>query len=130
MGSYKYNHENLEQCIRILIGNAKRELEPVHNFTKEFTYAIEKDICRTIRIFSRWDSDEDCFSATSLSFWRIEGSKLLIELAVYDKFSGYKATYGVGVCNTPQEALDWLEKEETLINCIESADYLINLLDD
>ncbi len=129
MAKPTYNPENLEQCIRILIGNAKRELEPVHNFTKEFTYAIEKDICCTIRIFSRWDSDEDCFSATSLSFWRIEGSKLLIELAVYDK-SGYKATCGVGVCNTPQEALDWLEKEETLINCIESADYLIPLLND
>lgn len=129
MGRAKYIQKNLEQCIITLLENAQRELEPVHNFTKEFTYAIEKDICLTIRIFSRWDSDEDCFSATSLSFWRIEGSKLLIELAVYDK-SGYKATCGVGICNTPQEALDWLEKEETLINCIESADYLISLLDD
>lgn len=129
MGTISYNKSNLEECIRILLANAKTELESVHKFRESFNYAIEKDIPRTIRVFSRWDDNEDCFSATSLSFWRIEGSKIIVELAVYDKYSGYKATEGVGYCSTPDEVYEWLNDNESLPKCIETALELISMLD-
>ncbi len=129
MGTNSHNKTNLEECVRILFENTKTELESIHKFTESFNYAIEKDIPKTIRIFSRWDNDDDCFSATSFSFWRIEGSKLLIELAVYDKYSGYKATSVVGSCSTPDEVFEWLKDSKSLSECIHTANELISMLD-
>lgn len=129
MGTNSYNKANLEECIKILFKNVETELETKHNFKETFNYAIEKDIPKTIRIFSRWDNDEDCFSATSLSFWRIEGSKLLIELAVYARYSGYKATNVVGSCSTPDEVFEWLKDSKSLSECIHTANELISMLE-
>ena len=129
MGTNCYNKTNLEECVRILFKNAETELESIHKFTESFNYAIEKDIPKTIRIFSRWNNVDDCFSATSLTFWRIEGSKLLIELAVYDKFSGYKANSVVSSCFTPDEVFEWLKDTKSLPECILTANELISMLD-
>ena len=129
MGTNSYNKTNLEECVRILFKNVETELESIHNFKKTFNYAIEKDISRTIRIFSRWDDEKDSFSATSLTFWRIEGSKLLIELAVYDRYSGYKATNVVASCSTPDEVFEWLKDDKSFLECIHTADELITMLD-
>lgn len=120
----------MKECIRNLFANAETELESKHNFTKTFNYAIEKDIPQTIRVFSRWDNDEDSFSATSLTFWRIEGSDILIELAVYDRYSGYKATRVVSSHSTPDKVFEWLKNNESISMCIEAANDLIALLED
>lgn len=129
MGKMDYSIKNLEQCIKDLFINAENQLDKNYNFKDTFTRAIEKDIPHTVRIFSRWDNDMDCFSAISLSFWRIEGSKLIVELAVYDRCSGYKASVGVACCSTPDEVLDWLKESDSIPKCIESACYLISILD-
>ncbi len=129
MGTINYSIANLEHCINNLFANAETELESLHNFKEEFSFAIKKDIPKTIRVFSRWENDEDCFSATSLTFWRIEGSKLLIELAVYDRFSGYKATNVVHSCTTPDEVFEWLKESGSITSCLETAVELISMLD-
>ena len=129
MGAINYNPENLKNCIITLFTNAETQLESVHNFKIVFNHAIKNDIPETIRVFSKWENDEDCFSATSLTFWRIEGSKLLIELAVYDRFSGYKATHVMYSCTTPDEAFEWLKDNESIPLCFETAIELISLLD-
>ena len=130
MDQYTYSKENLAQCIQGLFTNTVDELERRYNFREEFNKAIEQDIPLNIRWFSRWNNEGDCFSATSLSFWRIEGSKLIIELAVYDKYSGYKATFGVGYCDTPEEIFEWLETPGSIQKCIECAEELIEMFDD
>lgn len=129
MRTINYSKSNLKHCINNLFANAETELESIHNFKEVFNFAIKKDLPKTIRVFSRWESDEDCFSAISLTFWRIEGSKLLIELAVYDRFSGYKATNVMYSCTTPDEVFEWLNNNKSKSMCFETAIELISMLD-
>lgn len=57
MGTNSYNNANFEECVRFLFKNAETALDSIHKFTESFNYAIEKDIPKTIRIFSRTTSN-------------------------------------------------------------------------
>lgn len=129
MGRKSYNDGHLVQCVRNLFAKARVEFDTLHDIRAKFTEAIAKDIPAKSMVISRWNEEEDCFTATSLTVWRIEGSKILIEFAVYVDYSDYKSTIGVGVVDTPDEVFEWLDKEESFEKCINKVDDMISWID-
>ena len=124
-----YNTHHLHQCVRNLFAQAKYELRAVHGIEERFAKAIERDEYSKVKVFSLWDNGEDCFYAMAFNVWRIKGSKILLELAVYVNYSDYMAEGVVGSVESPVDVFAWLNDKGNLQLCVERAKKLISQID-
>ncbi len=126
IGRKSYRKENLAQCIKNLFSQARYELKTIHNIENSFSRAIAENSPLKVKVFSMWDNEEDCFYATSFSIWRIEDSKIIIDLSVYVKYSDYMSSIIVGTSDTPNGIFEWLRMEDSVNICTLKANKLIS----
>ena len=125
MSIYNYDKEHLHQCVRNLFFQAEYDLEVVHKIEHTFPGDVPEGEYREIKVLSRWANDSDCFFSTVFSLMSSGGS-IMINFAVYVKFSHYTLWWPVKRCQDSREVFDWLADPSALKACIELSDYLIN----
>lgn len=111
----RYNKESLHQCVRNLFDKARFELRK------------KKHLPFSDLVISHWEESEEPFSATGFKLWKTEGSKIIVEFAVYCE--DYKATVVVGNLEHAHEIYGWLADPESLDLCIEWSDHLMKQFD-
>ena len=82
------------------------------------------------KVFSLWENAQDSFYATAFELIKIDsGSKIMIDLSVYVKYSDYTASCVMGQCETPTDVFMWLENPHSLQKCLAKIEALISDID-
>lgn len=125
-----YNKENLQQSVRNLFLRARYEFDVIHGIKWKFGVSGANGMTK-VKVLSYWNNENDCFYATVLELVKANpDSKILISMSVYVKFTDYACSYPVGRCDTPEEVFEWLKNPQSLQECLEIADDLIDQLVD
>jgi hypothetical protein len=111
--------------VRNLFSQAVYDLDVVHKIEHTFPGDVPEGKYREIKVLSRWANDSDCFYSTVFSLMS-NGDRIMINFAVYVKFSKYTLWWPVGRCQTSQDVFEWLDNPSSLKACIELSDYIVN----
>lgn len=125
MSVYNYDKEHLHQCVRNLFAQADHDLTYIHDIENRFSGDAHEGVLREIKVNSLWENDHDCFYSTVFSLMST-GDRIMINFAVYVKFSNYTLWWPVGRCQTSQDVFEWLDNPSSLKACIELSDYIVN----
>ena len=124
-----YNKQNLQQCVKNLLAQARYEFQAIHNIECKFKIAVGEGMTKS-KVFSLWDNDGDCFYATALELIRLnDDSKIMVDLSVYVKYSDYISSCVMGQCEEPEDVFEWLRNPESLQKCLDKIDGLIANID-
>jgi len=120
-----YNKEHLQQCVRNLFAQARYEFKVVLNLEDKFNAASGKGMTEC-KVFSSWENDMDCFYATGFKVWKFNGSKIMIDLYVYVKYSEYTCSCVMGSSDTPEGVFEWLRDPDSLAKCLAKVEKLVD----
>lgn len=124
-----YDYEHLKQCVKNLFAQARYEFRTIHHIEYKFTSMMTEGMTKC-KVFSLWNNAQDSFYATAFELIKIDGgSKIMIDLSIYVKYSDYTASCVMGMCETPNDVFKWLENPNSLQKCLDKIDGLIADID-